>query len=185
MQPIDIGLAILLLHGALLIFDSVVNHGWYARLREDPGAAAELNLHSLRAAAYAVIFGGLAWFEWQGAFVVLLATLVVAEFALSLAGAVLADRTREVGLVEHVVHFARGVTTGAWAGFVFFTAFTHWMAAPTAFAPMSYGWVSLALSGYALAAAFTALRDARLAQLLAARAKYLPPAPRVRRPVPG
>lgn len=185
MQPIDIGLAILLLHGALLVFDSVVIHGWYARLRDDPRAAPELNLHALRAAAYAVVFGGLAWFEWHGALVVLLAALVGAEFALSLAGAVLADRTREVDLVERVVHFARGITTGAWAGFVFFTAFAHWMTAPTALAPMSYGGVTLALSAYALAAAFIAVRDARLAQLLGARAKYLPPAPRTRRPVPG
>jgi uncharacterized protein len=185
MQPIDVGLTILLLHGALLVFDSVVNHGWHARLREDPRAAPELNLHALRAAAYAVVFGGLAWFEWHGALVVLLATLVVAEFVLSLAGAVLADRTREVGLVERVVHFARGITTGAWAGFVFFTAFAHWMTAATALAPMSYGWVSLALSAYALTAGLIALRDARLAQLLAARAKYLPPASRAQRPAPG
>jgi uncharacterized protein len=185
MQPIDIGLAILLLHGALLVFDSVVNHGWHARLRDDPRAAPELNLHALRAAAYTIVFGGLAWFEWHGALVVLLISLVVAEFALSLAGAVLADRTREVDLVERVVHFARGITTGAWAGFVFFTAFTQWMTAPTVLVPMSYGWVSLALSGYALVAAFIALRDARLATRLAARAKYLPPAARVRPPVPG
>lgn len=185
MQPLDVGLAILLLHGALWVFDSLVNHGWYARLREDPRAAPELNLHALRAAAYAVIFGGLAWFEWHGAFVVMLAALVTSEFALSLAGAVLADRSRDVGRVERVVHLARGITTGAWAGFVFFTAFANWMALPTALAPMSYGWVSLALSAYAVAAAFVALRDARVATLLAARAKYLPPTNRDRRPVPG
>jgi uncharacterized protein len=185
MQPIDIGLAVLLLHGALGVFDSLVNHGWNARLREDPRAAPELKLHALRSAFYAVIFAGLAWFEWHGAFVVLLASLVVSEFALALAGAVLADRTREVGLVEHVVHLVRGVTTGAWAGFVFFTAFAQWMTAPTALAPMFYGWVSLALTTYAAIAGLTALRDARAATAMASRARYLPPAARNRRIMTG
>jgi uncharacterized membrane protein len=105
-----------------------------------------LKLHALRSAFYAVIFRGpgvvrVAWRVRRAARIA-----GGSEFALSLAGAVLADRTREVGLVEHVVHWCAGITTGAWAGFVFFTAFTQWMTAPTALAPMFYGWVSLALS---------------------------------------
>src|SRR4051812_17220291 len=66
MTPIEIALCLLLLHGALGAFDTFVNHEWREHLPSRPEAATELALHSGRSWAFALMFTGLAWFEWHG-----------------------------------------------------------------------------------------------------------------------
>jgi hypothetical protein len=176
MQPLDIGIAILLLHGLLGAFDTLYNHEWDARLPSQPSAARELRLHAGRSAIYAVVFAGLARFEWHGAFVVVLVLLVLAEFLLTLIDSVEEDRTRQVSATERVVHMILGVTTGAWAGFVFFTGFIDWWSRPTALSSTAYGVVSWILTAYALGAALSAARDALASVRLARQARFLPPA---------
>lgn len=160
MQPLDVGIAILLLHGLLGGFDTLYNHEWDARLPLQPYAARELKLHAGRSYIYAVIFAGLAWFEWHGAMVAVLALLALAEFGLTLVDSVVEDRTREVAAAERVVHMILGVTTGAWAGFVFYTGFADWWARPTGLSATGYGWVSGVLTFYAAAVVVSATRDA-------------------------
>lgn len=180
MQPLDVGIAVLVVHGLLVAFDAVYHRAWCARLTQQPWAARELELHSGRAALHALIFAGLAWFEWQGAALAMLALLAAAEFALSLAGSAAAERTREVPATERIFHTVLGISTGAWIGFVFHTGIVHWWPRPTAFAATGYGLVSWLLTAYAAAAAVAAVRDALAAQRLARQARYLPPR---RRPV--
>ena len=175
MQPIDAGIAILVLHGLLGGFDTLYNHEWDARLPLKPYAALELKLHAGRSYCYVVIFAGLAWFEWHGAMVAVLALLVLGEFGLTLIDSVVEDRTREVAATERVVHMMLGVTTGAWAGFVFYTAFADWWPRPTALVGTAYGVVSWLLSFYALAVAVSATRDAIAAAHLERQARFLPP----------
>jgi hypothetical protein len=175
MQPIDVGIAILVLHGLLGGFDTLYNHEWDARLPSKPYAARELKLHAGRSAIYVLIFAGLAWYEWHGALVVVLAAMVVAEFSLTLVDSVVEDRTRVVSATERVVHMILGVTTGAWAGFVFFTGFTDWWQRPTGLQPTAYGEVSWLLTFYALAVAISATRDAVAARHLDRQSKFLPP----------
>jgi hypothetical protein len=174
MQPIDVGIAILVLHGLLGGFDTLYNHEWDARLPHDPHAARELKLHAGRSYIYVVIFAGLAWYEWHGALVAVLAALVLAEFTLTLVDSVVEDRTREVSATERVVHMILGVTTGAWAGFVFYTGFTDWWQRPTALAGTAYGLVSWLLTFYAVAVAISATRDAVAALRLERRARFMP-----------
>lgn len=177
MQPIDVGIAILVLHGLLGGFDTLYNHEWDARLPLKPYAARELRLHAARSSCYVVIFGGLAWFEWHGAMLLVLAAVVLGEFVLTLVDSVVEDRTREVAATERVVHMILGVTTGAWAGFVFFTGFTDWWVRPTALAGTAYGVVSWLLTAYAVAVALSATRDALAAWHLERQARFLPPLP--------
>jgi len=176
MQPIDVGIAILVLHGMLGGFDTLYNHEWDARLPHQPYAAPELKLHAGRSYIYVVIFGGLAWFEWHGAMVVVLAALVAAEFGLSLVDSVVEDRTREVAATERVVHMMLGVTTGAWSGFVFYTGFTEWWKQPSGLSATGYGAVSWLFTAYALAVMLSATRDAVAAHRLDRQARFLPPA---------
>jgi hypothetical protein len=63
MQPIDVGIAMLVLHGLLGGFDTLYNHEWDARLPLKLYAARELTLHAGRSAIYGLVFAGLAWFE--------------------------------------------------------------------------------------------------------------------------
>ena len=173
MQPIDIGIAILILHGLLGGFDTLYNHEWDARLPRKLYAARELKLHAGRSYCYVLIFAGLAWFEWHGWLVLGLAALVVGEFGLSLVDSVVEDRTRELAATERVVHMVLGVTTGAWTGFVFYTAFTDWWSQPTGWTAASYGLVSWLFTAYALAVAVSATRDAIAARHLDRRARGL------------
>lgn len=173
MQPIDAGIAILVLHGLLGGFDTLYNHEWDARLPHHPYAARELKLHAGRSGCYVVIFAGLAWFEWHGAMLAVLALLVMGEFALTLVDSVVEDRTRTVAATERVVHMMLGVTTGAWAGFVFYTGFTDWWPRPTALAPTAYGSVSWLLTFYAVAVAVSATRDALAGARLERQARFL------------
>ena len=173
MQPIDAGIAILVLHGLLGGFDTLYNHEWDARLPYQRSAARELKLHAGRSSIYVVIFGGLAWYEWHGAMVLVLALLVLAEFGLTLVDSVVEDRTREVAATERVVHMMLGVTTGAWAGFVFYTGFDDWWSRPTALVSTAYGRVSWLLTFYAVAVAISATRDALAAARLERQA--IPP----------
>lgn len=166
MQPIDVGIAILLLHGLLGGFDTLYNHEWHARLPSQPYAARELRLHAGRSAIYVAIFAGLAWFEWHGALLLVLVAMVLAEFGLTLVDSVVEDRTRAVAATERVVHTLLGVTTGAWTGFVFFTGFSDWWPRPAALYRTGYGEVSWLLTFYAAAVAVSATRDAVAARHL-------------------
>ncbi len=175
MQPLDIGIAILVLHGLLGGFDTLYNHEWDARLPQKPYAALELALHAGRSALYVPIFAGLAWFEWHGMLVVVLAALVIGEFTLTLIDSVVEDRTRAVAATERVVHMILGVTTGVWTGFVFFTAAIDWWSQPTAFSATGYGRVSWVLTFFALAVAVSAARDALASRRLGREARFVPP----------
>ncbi len=175
MEPIDVGIAMLVLHGLLGGFDTLYNHEWDARLPLKLYAARELKLHAGRSAIYVLVFAGLAWFEWHGVLVALLALLVLVEFGLTLVDSVVEDRTRDVAATERVVHMILGVTTGAWAGFVFYTGFTDWWPQATALTPTAYGVVSWLLTLYALAVAMSATRDAIAARHLDRQARRVPP----------
>ena len=175
MQALDVGIAVLVLHGLLGGFDTLYNHEWDARLPRQPTAARELALHAGRSGIYAVLFAGLAWFEWHGALVLALAILVIVEFTLSLIDSVVEDRTRQVSATERVVHLMLGVTTGAWTGFVFYTACTVWLNRPTALEGTGYGLVSWVLTFFAVGVAVSATRDALAARRLGREARFLPP----------
>lgn len=174
MQPIDVGIAILVLHGLLGGFDTLYNHEWDARLPHDPHAAQELKLHAARSFIYVVIFAGLAWYEWHGALVAVLAALAFAEFTLTLFDSVVEDRTRQVSATERVVHMILGVTTGAWTGFVLYTGFTDWWQRPSALSGTGYGLVSWLLTIFAVAVAISATRDAVAAVRLERQARFRP-----------
>lgn len=185
MQPIDVGIAILILHGMLGGFDTLYNHEWDARLPQRASAAGELKLHAVRSGLYVPIFIGLAWHEWHGAAVWALLALVVGEFTVSLVDSIVEDRTRRVAATERVVHLILGVTTGAWTGFVFLTAFTDWITQPTGWQPTSYGIVSWLLTAFGLAVAVSAARDAIAARRLDREARFLPPRDRSRPALAG
>ena len=53
-------------------FDNLWHHELQAQLPQRPSARHELALHAAREAIYGVVFIGLAWWQWQGAFAVLM-----------------------------------------------------------------------------------------------------------------
>ena len=159
MSALDAALVVLVVHGALGGFDTLYCHEWQARLPKQRWAANELGLHSTRSFFYAIIFIGLAWFEWRGAFTWLLLAVLTVEWAVTLRDAAIEDRTRRLSRAERLVHMTLGGTTGAYVALVLYYASTEWIAAPTELKLTDHGAVSLILSAYAVAVTVSAVRD--------------------------
>lgn len=169
MSSLDAALFVLVVHGALGGFDTIYCHEWQARLPKQPWAARELRVHSTRSFLYAVIFIGLAWFEWHGVFAWLLLAVFAIEYAVTLIDAVVEDRTRRLSSVERLVHMILGATTGAYIALVAYHASTEWISAPTKLQLTDHGVVSLILSIYGVSTMVSAVRDIWASrQLLAA-----------------
>lgn len=160
MSSLDAALVVLVIHGALGGFDTLYCHEWKARLPKQPWAARELGLHSVRSFLYAVIFIGLAWFEWHGAFAWLLFAVFALEYGVTLLDAVVEDRTRRLPRAERLVHMILGATTGAYIALVAHHALTEWIGAPPKLQLTDHGVVSLILSAYAVIVIVSAMRDA-------------------------
>ena len=170
MSTLDAALLVLVVHGALGGFDTLYCHEWQARLPKQRWAARELSLHSTRSFLYAVIFIGLAWFEWHGAFAWLLLAVFASEYAVTLMDAVVEDRTRRLSRAERLVHMILGGTTGAYMALVAYHASANWIGAPTALQLTNHGVMSLILSFYGASVVISAVRDVRASRQLRAAA---------------
>ena len=83
-------------------FDNLWHHELEARLPQRISARYELALHAAREAIYGIVFFGLAWFEWRGAFAALVAALLVIELGITLADFLEEDRTRRLPPFERL-----------------------------------------------------------------------------------
>lgn len=108
---------LLAVQGVIGAFDTMYYHEWRARLpARGTQAASELRLHALRDFLYAILFGTLPWLAWQGAWVVVLAVVLVAEIALTLADFVVEITVRralgDVYAGERITHAVMGILYG-------------------------------------------------------------------------
>lgn len=161
-------LALLLVQGMLGAYDSLWHHEITARLPQRRSARRELLRYSARAFLYALIVLGLAWREWRGAWVWLLAGLLVSMALLTFADWLAPVRTRALPAAERRLHAVLAVNCALWLGL----CVSHgvaWSLQPTALAPVAYGGMSIALTLAAAAALAWALRtlSAGLRQLRA------------------
>lgn len=155
----ELVLTLLVLHGLLGGLDVALNHELAERLPHRPGAATEEALHAAREALFAALFLGLAWFEWHGAAAWLVAAVIACEVTVSTWDSVLEDRTRRLPPLERVLHLALLINLGAYIALLA-PHWLAWRALPTAVAPVSHGWQSLALTALGLAALAWCVRDA-------------------------
>ena len=166
MTTLDAALLVLIVHGALGAFDTIYCHEWQARLPRQPWAGRELRLHAVRSMLYAPIFIGLAWFEWRGVYAWLLIAVFAAEYVVTLADAVVEDRTRRLSRAERLVHMILGGTTGAYMALVVYHATLVWLPAPSVIASTEHGIASFILSVFACGVLVSGLRDAHAARRL-------------------
>src|SRR5215203_3815936 len=97
-------LLLLVIHAGLGAFDTFVFHEWRERLPDQPWAGAELALHAARSLMFVVIFYGLAWYEWHGAWGWLMLAFVLAEYVVTINDSVVEDRTRRLSFLERSNH---------------------------------------------------------------------------------
>ena len=97
-------LTLLSVLGLLGAFDTLYYHEWKLRLPSRPHARQELALHASRDFVYALLFGTIAWLDWNGALAWLCGALLLAEIALTLADFIEEDRTRKLPPGERAGH---------------------------------------------------------------------------------
>ncbi len=133
-----IALWLLAIQGVIGAFDTLYYHEWRARLpARGRRAASELKLHAARDFFYAVLFGTLPWLAWQGAWVLVLVAMLVAEIVLTLTDFIVEITVRkdlgDVYAGERVTHAIMGILYGAMIAKLIPTLVDWWMA-PTSLA---------------------------------------------------
>ncbi|MBW8844135.1 MAG: TIGR01777 family oxidoreductase [Burkholderiales bacterium] len=139
-------------------FDNLWHHELQAKLPQRPSGRFELALHAAREAIYGVVFIGLAWWQWQGAFAVLLATLLGVEVLITLTDFLEEDRSRQLPPFERLLHTLLTISYGLFLG-VFGPTLWAWVHLPTAMQPVSHGWQSWALTAYGVGVAAWSVRN--------------------------
>ena len=163
-------LAVLLVTQILLGgFDNLWHHELKERLPSRREARVEVALHSARELCYALLFAGLAWWEWRGTWAAAVAGLLVVEVCVTLADFVVEDRTRRLPKTERVLHTVLAINFGAMLA-VLAPTLLAWSRLPTALARVDYGLVSWLLTAAAAGVLAWSVRNA-----LAARRHFAAP----------
>lgn len=124
-------------------FDNLWHHELQAQLPQRTSARRELGLHLVREAIYGIVFIGLAWWQWQGAFAALLAGLLAIEVGVTLADFLEEDRTRNLPPFERVLHTLLTISYGLFLALMA-PVLWGWAQAPTALQPVDHGaWAPL------------------------------------------
>ncbi|HSC14571.1 MAG TPA: TIGR01777 family oxidoreductase [Gammaproteobacteria bacterium] len=136
---------------------------WHHELKERlPGrreARVELALHSARELCYALMFAGLAWWEWHGAWTVAVIALLAAEVCATLADFIVEDRTRPLPKLERVLHTVLAMNFGALLA-VLAPTLLAWTRLPTAITRVDHGVASWLLTAAAAGVLAWSVRNA-------------------------
>ncbi len=169
--------AILSVQALIGAFDNLWHHELEARLPQRISARYELMLHAAREGIYAVLFLGLAWVRWEGAWAWVLAGLLAAEVVITLADFIEEDLTRRLPKLERVLHSILAVSYGCFVA-ALAPEMMAWAAAPTALPFAGHGWLSLLFTLYAAGVLAWSVRNwVAVARLHRTARAVLPAAP--------
>lgn len=144
--------------GVLGALDVLINHEWRERLPQQASAATEQLLHGMRELLYALVFAGLAWFQWHGSWAWFFALVLLIEIVLTGWDFVQEDRTRVLSATERLMHLALSMGGGAYCALLI-PHLLHWAQQPTGLVWVHYGTVSWLLSGLAIGVLAWGIRD--------------------------
>jgi uncharacterized protein len=130
-------------------FDELWHHEIVERLPAKRAAATELTLHAIREVLYAYVFFALAWFEWHGAWALVLAAVLLIEIGVTLADFVVEDRTRRLPAFERILHTVLAINIGIVLT-VFAPILFGWWLQPTAVVATSHGVLSWLFTVFAV-----------------------------------
>ncbi|QTN26944.1 TIGR01777 family protein [Rhodoferax sp. AJA081-3] len=158
-------------------FDNLWHHELQAKLPQRISARYELALHAAREAIYGIVFIGLAWFEWRGAFAAVLAAMLLTELGITLADFLEEDRTRKLPPFERVLHTVLTISYGLFLGLLA-PVLWGWAQRDTALALTLHGWISWLCTVYGVGVLAWSVRNVRaVLQLNRMAAQVRPPVP--------
>ncbi|WP_432719442.1 TIGR01777 family oxidoreductase [Jeongeupia wiesaeckerbachi] len=161
-------LNLLVLQGVLGGLDTLYHHELTVGLAMKPSARRELCIHALRASLYAVVFAALAWLAFHGAWVWVIAGLILLEVGLTLWDFVIEDASRKLPATERVLHTVLAINGGAVFG-LYAWQLVQWHALESDLVLVDHGWHSIVLSVLALGVFISGLRDAHAAWRMSRR----------------
>lgn len=128
-------LVLLMIQGALGAFDTLYYHEYRARLPGGvPGTSPELVLHAARDFIYAALFGALPFLRFEGAYVLVVGALLLAEIGITLRDFVVEDTVRKplggVYAGERVTHALMAILYGAALAFLVPSLVEGWAKPP-------------------------------------------------------
>ncbi len=150
--------ASLAVQGVLGGIDTLLNHDFLEQLARRREARAEVGLHSLREALWALLLGGLGWFAWHGAAALVIALLVLAEIAITAVDEFVENLVRVLPQSERVLHVFLTLNLGVLATLLV-PVLLEWGARPTALVLVDRGVLSWILLGLGTAAAYWSVLD--------------------------
>jgi uncharacterized protein (TIGR01777 family) len=174
-----VALGLMAMQGLLGAFDTIYHHELTEALPQRAGASRELAIHAIRASFYALLFIGLAGWEWHGIWAVVLLALFAVEIVLTLWDFVVEDATRLLPPTERVTHTVLAINAGAFLSLLTIVAI-GWYENPTAFVWAPHGAVSVFLAACGVGVFLSGLRDAVASIGLARRARAVQAPPSVR-----
>jgi len=151
-------LALLVAQGLMGAFDVIYHHELRCALPQQASAAYELRLHAIRSLLYGVLFGGLAWFAWGGAWLGVLWAIVLVEITLTLMDFVEEDRSRHLPPSERITHTVLAINAGVLFGLLAQLSL-DWATLPSALHWTPQGLWSLILSVMAVGVSLSGVRD--------------------------
>jgi hypothetical protein len=149
---------LLIFQGCLGGFDVMWNHEWKERLPAQASAALEQKIHGVRELFYAVVFAGLAWYEWRGVWAWIFFTVLGIEVLLTAWDFVVEDRTRRLSPTERVTHLVLSMVGGAYVALLL-PVLIAWSRLPSMLAAADYGLRSWVLTLFATGVFAWGLRD--------------------------
>lgn len=158
MIAMEVILAILFVQGLLGAADVIWNHELRENLPNQASATLEQFIHGVREVLYAIVFAGLAWFAWHGAFAWAFGAILLVEIGLTAWDFVVEDRTRRLSPQERVTHLVLSMGGGAYCALLA-SHLVAWSREATALVPVSYGAWSWLLSACAVGVLGWGVRD--------------------------
>lgn len=155
---LDLFINLMILQTLMGAFDTLYHHELVVALPQQAGARLELSIHSARALLYALVFAGLAWFEWHGLLIFAVIAIILTEILLTLWDFVIEDRSRLLPASERITHTLLAINGGA-TFILLAIALPDWYQQPTGLALVDYGWRSWFLSAAAVGITLSGLRD--------------------------
>jgi hypothetical protein len=152
-------LILLIFHGLIGGADVIFNHELAEHLPHRNKARIEEGLHSLRELIFALLFGGLAWFEWHGVFAWCIAALLVAELLVSWIDTLLEDRVRRLSPLERSLHLLLFINFGAYTALLA-PVLIEWQSLANGLHLVHHGFLTWVLSVLSALALAWSIRDA-------------------------
>ena len=151
--------SVLTLQALLGATDNIWNHEWRLRLPSRRTARLEMALHAVRHFLYVIVFAGLAWFEWQGGWALVMAMVLGVEFIVTLADFLEEERTRApLPALERALHTVLTLLYGVFLA-LFAPILWDWWLMPSALSEVSHGPFSYLFTLFAVGVGLWGIRD--------------------------